>query len=205
MIVKQLCDFLEAKFPMALAAEFDKGKLGLQIGNPSSKIKNVLLTLDVTTEVVHEAIRRDANVIVSHHPCIFYPILEITDQTPTGEIIRLLIKNDIHVYNMHTNLDLSENGVNVVLANRLKLIHHRKASVERAEEAFLRIGEVKPQTLKEFAEHVKNVFGLMHVRVLGNLDRVVGRIGIIGGAGSDIEELNRAKKLRLRLLRHIRN
>ncbi len=104
----------EAIVPPAVAWKNDN--IGLQIGNGADQIKNILVTLDVTKEVVLEAIKKKANLIVSHHPLLFHPLKNISPSTRVGEIVLTAIANNIAVYAAHTNLDSVKSGVNFTLA-----------------------------------------------------------------------------------------
>ncbi|MCX7999575.1 MAG: Nif3-like dinuclear metal center hexameric protein, partial [Leptospiraceae bacterium] len=94
---------------------------GLQVGNANSKLRNILITLDVTENVVDEAIKKKAQLIISHHPLIFKPIRNIIEQDIIGRIILKLVRNDISLYTMHTNLDATRDGVNFAIAKALNL------------------------------------------------------------------------------------
>ena len=100
--------------PFNTAAEFDN--VGLLIGSFDTEVKKALLALDVTSEVINEAINIGANLIITHHPVIFNPLKRIREE----DAVYKLIKNDIAVISVHTNLDLALNyGVNFTLANKL--------------------------------------------------------------------------------------
>jgi dinuclear metal center YbgI/SA1388 family protein len=114
-----IMDKLEQLAPKRLAEDWDN--VGLQIGDPRADIKKVLVSLDLTKEVVQEAIDYKANMIITHHPLIFKPLRQIRFDLSSGEIIKNLIKNDINVYTAHTNLDKAENGLNDMLAEKLFL------------------------------------------------------------------------------------
>ena len=87
---------------------------GLQLGRLNSNVSKSLLALDVTADVVDEAVELGAELIISHHPLIFNPLKCICDE----KILRL-IENKITVISMHTNLDVAYGGVNDVLLNAL--------------------------------------------------------------------------------------
>ncbi|WP_077214000.1 Nif3-like dinuclear metal center hexameric protein [Bacillus dakarensis] len=105
--------------PKSYAMEGDK--IGLQIGSLSQKIENVLVALDVTNEVVDEAIEKNVGLIIAHHPLIYRPLQKINTETKAGKIIEKLIKHEIAVYAAHTNLDVAKGGVNDLLAEALGL------------------------------------------------------------------------------------
>lgn len=115
----QVFKWIEQWAPKKLAYDWDP--IGLQVGNPTSKTKNILVTLDVVEAVVDEAIKNRANLIVAHHPLLFRPLKNLNVTSPKGKTIEKIVKNDITVYAAHTNLDIAEGGVNDLLANRLSL------------------------------------------------------------------------------------
>jgi dinuclear metal center YbgI/SA1388 family protein len=96
-------------------------KIGLQLGTLQKEIRKVLVALDVTDEVVEEAIRVGANLIIAHHAIIFRALAHLQTDTPHGRLYEKLIKHDIAVYIAHTNLDVADGGVNDMLASALGL------------------------------------------------------------------------------------
>ncbi|MBS4173560.1 Nif3-like dinuclear metal center hexameric protein [Bacillus sp. FJAT-49736] len=99
----------------------DGDPIGLQIGNLNKPVKNVLVALDVLENVVDEAIEKDVQLIIAHHPPIFRPLKKITMDNPSGRLLEKLIKHEISVYAAHTNLDVAKGGVNDLLAEALGL------------------------------------------------------------------------------------
>jgi dinuclear metal center YbgI/SA1388 family protein len=99
----------------------DEDPVGLQIGQLNRAVKQVLVTLDVTPEVVQEAIDKNCQLIISHHPPIFRPLKNLRTDTFAGKIVELCLKHDISVYAAHTNLDVATGGVNDLLAHALEL------------------------------------------------------------------------------------
>ena len=95
--------------------------IGLQLGTLNKTVSNVLVALDVTADVVDEAIERGVQLIVAHHAIMFRPMKHIRTDLPAGRLIERLIKHDIAVYISHTNLDVAEGGVNDILAEALGL------------------------------------------------------------------------------------
>ncbi|MDQ0192617.1 Nif3-like dinuclear metal center hexameric protein [Paenibacillus wynnii] len=109
--------YMEQLAPKHLAYDWDK--IGLQLGTLQKEISNVLVALDVNDEVVEEAISLDCNLIIAHHAIIFRPLEGIQTDTPAGKLYEKLIKNDIAVYISHTNLDVTEGGMNDWMAEAL--------------------------------------------------------------------------------------
>ncbi|MCM3122438.1 MULTISPECIES: Nif3-like dinuclear metal center hexameric protein [unclassified Mesobacillus] len=115
----EVIQLFEQFSPKAFAMEGDK--IGLQIGALNQTVEKVLIALDVTEEVVEEAIAKNVQLIIAHHPPIFRPLKKIATDTPAGRMIARLIKHDIAVYAAHTNLDVAKGGVNDLLAEALGL------------------------------------------------------------------------------------
>ena len=99
----------------------DYDNVGLLVGNPYAEVKSILTCLDVTEDVVEEAVAKNVQLIVAHHPLIFNKIGSINPTNEQGKIIYQLIKNDIGLLVAHTNLDAALDGVSFVLANILGL------------------------------------------------------------------------------------
>ena len=119
MKIKEITKPLEQLAPIHLQESYDNS--GLLVGNPESEIKKVLITLDVTEEVLDEAINKQCNLIISHHPVIFKGLKSITGKNATERLVTKAIKNDIGFYAIHTNLDNVDTGVNSILCDRLGL------------------------------------------------------------------------------------
>lgn len=114
-----IINYIEKLAPKSLAEEWDN--VGLQIGDPTADIDKVLITLDITEEVVKEAINSGTQMIVSHHPLFFKPLKNLRFDNAFGKLVRSLVKNDINVFAAHTNLDSAMDGVNQVLARKINL------------------------------------------------------------------------------------
>ncbi len=111
---------IESWAPKEIA--WQKDNVGLQIGDPDKRAKNILLCLEVDDNVIDEALKKKCNLIISHHPLLFSPIKKITPAHDfTSRIIQKLIKNDITLYSAHTNLDYTKDGVSFQLADKLEL------------------------------------------------------------------------------------
>jgi dinuclear metal center YbgI/SA1388 family protein len=192
MLIFDVVNYLDERFPQTLASDFDCGKIGLTIGSSNLELNNVLLTLDLNLEVVQEAIKIGANLIISHHSFIFEPFTKVLFDNEKGKVLGLMFKHQISLYSMHTNLDVGINGVNDVLANLLGL---KNIIGNVMKDSFLRYGDIKKTTLNNFATHVKTCFDLTGVKVAGPLSKEINKVGIIGGGGAQIEELDNALAL----------
>ncbi len=123
MKLKQIIEKLENISSPFFQETYDN--CGLLIGNEAWDCSGILCTLDVTEDVVKEAIKNNCNLIVTHHPIIFNSIKKINYHNYIEKCIILAIKNDIAIYAIHTNLDNIITGVNDVIAQKLNLINKR--------------------------------------------------------------------------------
>lgn len=184
---------LERFAPLPLQEDYDNA--GLQVGLTEAEVSGVLLCLDVTEEVIREAVDLGCNLVVSHHPLLFRGLKTVSDATYVQRSVRLAVQNDVSVYSAHTNLDNVEDGVNFKIAERLglvdvELVSPRKVQVSvggHVSTYMAGSGVVGYLTQKEdslaFLQRVKQTFGvecLMHNELLS---RPVQSIVICGGAG----------------------
>ncbi len=176
--------FFETKYPKDLAYEWDN--VGLQVGTLNKEITGVLLTLDVTKDVVKEALKKRANVIIAHHPLIFKPLKNILSDSYKGSIIETLLKEDIAVYVSHTNYDLGHTGMNTVLADILGLTDTEILEYETPTHGIGKIGAFEPMPMSEAIETIKHRLNMAHGRLITNRtnDKVIKKIAISGGSGA---------------------
>lgn len=120
MKVSEVCGKMEEIAPLHLACEWDH--VGLMVGNPQAEVTGILTCLDVTMEVLEEAVSEGRNMIISHHPFIFHPLTEIDYTSPRGRLVAFAVSHNLNIYSAHTNLDYAERGVNWALAARLGLV-----------------------------------------------------------------------------------
>ena len=117
MILSEITSFLNSEIPLALQESYDN--CGLLIGDSSSEITGALVCLDLTEGVMDEAIKKNCNLVISHHPLIFSGIKSLTGRNDTERLVIRAISNKIAVYALHTNLDNHYQGVNRLLCEKL--------------------------------------------------------------------------------------
>jgi dinuclear metal center YbgI/SA1388 family protein len=100
---------------------WDQDNVGLQLGRRDQRVSRIMIALEITDDVVSEAIRKRVDLILTHHPPLFHRASSITNSDQTGRNILALAQNKIAVYSAHTNLDFTRNGVSFVLAETLGL------------------------------------------------------------------------------------
>jgi len=115
MKVFDVLEFLEKQAPPELAADYDN--VGLLVGDNRDVVTSIVVSLDCTDDTIDMAQKQGANLIVTHHPIIFHPLKSVTSDST----VYSLIKNNISVISMHTNLDAAEGGVNDTLCKILEI------------------------------------------------------------------------------------
>ena len=191
MKIKEIISALERFAPLPLQESYDNA--GLQIGlTAEQEASGALLCLDVTEDVIREAIDLGCNLIVSHHPLLFCPLKRVTCRTQVERCVRLAIQNEIAIYAAHTNLDNAEDGVNYRIAEKLGLV-----DVQMMQQHQVTVGDyhvtagsgllgylpVAEDSLA-FLQRIKDVFHiecLQHNELLG---RPIQSVALCGGAGA---------------------
>lgn len=175
MKVKDILNFLSCRFPLDSACDFDN--VGLLVGDGESEVKNVLIALDCTNEALNEAIKNNCQLIITHHPVIFEGVKEIlADSLPYN-----LIKNDVSVISMHTNLDIAENGVSETLCKVLEL---KNVAPFTADDGYtLWQGETRFKSANDFALFVKEKLGGFVRFVDGKKE--IKKVLVCSGSGGD--------------------
>jgi dinuclear metal center YbgI/SA1388 family protein len=117
--IKEILTELEKLAPLPYQEDYDNA--GLLVGSPDTEVTGILFTLDITEDIVEEAIRKQCNLIVAHHPIIFKGLKKLNGKNYVERTVIKAIKNDIALYATHTNLDHVVGGVNWQIAKRLGL------------------------------------------------------------------------------------
>lgn len=192
--VKDVFAVLNNAAPVTRKMDFDN--VGILVGDPNRVVTRVLVSLDITDEVVCEAIEQGAELIVSHHP-LFFSLKAVRSDDLIGRTVLTLAENRIAAICMHTNLDISRGGVNDALAECLGLRDIECLTVSGTESSgesygLGRIGLTDEATLEEFLPTVKeklNANGLRYAVGSGK----VRRVAVCGGSGgSELEAVYNA-------------
>lgn len=181
---RQITDAIESFAPKTIAEPWDNP--GLMIGSLSDECSGVIVALDLTKDVVNQALQNGCNLIVTHHPFFFSAIKSIDTDDSKGEIIKDVLKNGLTVYSAHTNLDECEDGLCVTLA---KLLGGRNLVPDGVGV----VCDVDETTLKGFAKHVANTLKDDSVKYNGNDDKPIRKMLCICGGGASDSAYNYAK------------
>lgn len=182
MKIKDIIKFLEERFPLSLQEDWDNS--GLQIGNIENDLTNIMISLDLDEQTIQKAKEKSCNLIINHHPFLFSSIKSIDLNEENGKIIKELIKNDITVFAMHTNLDIGKGGVNDNLAKLLELRDISNLDTNN-ENPMARFGYTDEITAYDFSKFVKEKLNCKGLILYGDKDKKIEKVALCGGAGSD--------------------
>ncbi len=186
--VKNILNILDKKYPLRYAYEWDN--CGHLIGDPEKMVNTCLTTLEITDEVIDEAVENNIDLIISHHPVIFSGIKKLSFDDLKGRHLIKLIKNDIDVISLHTNFDIAEDGLNDSFAKLIELRNIKILDVigedDKCPYGMGRVGILEnSMSLKELGERLKTLLNIDSVRVVGDLDYEINKVAIVTGAGSE--------------------
>lgn len=163
MKIKEILHTIERLAPLPLQESWDN--CGVQIGDVTQEAKAVLLCIDVTENVLDEAIRLGCNLVISHHPLAFRSFKSLTGRNYVERCMIKACKHDIVVYAAHTNLDNAAGGVNFQLAKMLNLQQVRILAPQK--KALSKLVTFVPV---DHAENVRTALFNAGVGSIGNYD-----------------------------------
>lgn len=185
MKCREITGKIEARYPKCYAMEWDN--VGLLAGRSDKEVKKVYLALDATDEVIDEAVRWGADLLITHHPLIFKGLKKVNDEDFISRRVLRLIQNDISYYAMHTNYDVM--GMADLAGEILNLKEPEVLEVTAAEvqEGIGRVADLDEElSLEECSRFVKERFHLPNVKVFGDSKMRVNRIAVSPGSGKSM-------------------
>ncbi|MCB5279756.1 MAG: Nif3-like dinuclear metal center hexameric protein [Candidatus Cloacimonetes bacterium] len=189
MTIQSVFEQLARFAPTALAQDWDN--VGLLVGDPSRKVKRILISLDASANAVDFALKTKCNLIVSHHPLIFHPLRTITHPT-----ILKMVEKKIGLISMHTNFDSAIGGVNHALADALEMEVVESLGIGESRDIGLVCSYKKSYCLSEIAQYVRQRLDASGLRLWTagwNENREIRRIAICGGSGGSMLTLAEQK------------
>lgn len=184
MQLNELIDIIEISLPKATAMEGDR--IGLQIQSERNTAEKVLITLEMTDEVVAEAVTNACDCVVSFHPLIYKPLAQISNSDRVGRICSKLIKNDISLIVVHTNFDAHSEGTSKIIADKLnlKIIDFLLPDPNLKGYGMGIIAEPKVKTtdirlIKDIAEMC-----MSPLKYCKGKSEIISKIAIVGGSGT---------------------
>lgn len=193
MILQNIINALEEFAPLAYQESYDNS--GLLTGHFNQEITAALLTIDVTPEVIDEAIAIGANCIISHHPLIFSGLKHVRGENYVERCVIKAIQNNIAIYAAHTNFDSVFEGVNHKIAQKL---HIQQLQILQPSEHTSNVGSgmignlEKPVSINDFLENLKQTFNCKVLKTSPLCKETISRVAFCGGSGSFL--IQEAKK-----------
>ena len=171
----------ESVWPASSAEAWDNP--GLISGSLEQKHSKALITVDITNEVLEEALESGCTLIISHHPLLLGGIETLRQDAYKGSLLAKAIKNDIALFAAHTNADIVVGGVSDLLAKKIGI--ENAVALDGNIEGHGRIGKIKPQTLEKFLSNIqtqipKTARGISYI---GDLDSTVETVALVAGSG----------------------
>lgn len=178
--VGQVLRLIDGLAPFELAEPWDN--VGLLAGAPDWPVEKVLCALDLRMEVLDEAKRIGAQLIVTHHPILFRGRKNLCESDGEGRLLCALVRSKIAMIAAHTNYDNAAPGVNDALAGVLGLRDAQPL------ESGMRIGTIEETDFGTFCDRVRSALK-GPARCYGDLKRMIRRVAVLGGAGEDYARL----------------
>ena len=180
-----LAKIIEKRYPKSLASEWDS--VGLVIGKQKNIINKILLTVDITTKVIDEAIKKSCDLIISHHPFILEPE-EIEDiKNYKNKLKQKIEKENISIYVAHTNADIASEGVNDSLVKKFNLKNAKSFGIDNLG----RMGVIEePVNLSQLVDKIIKVIPVNKnaIQISGDKNKIVKTVAVCGGSGSSLLE-----------------
>ena len=183
MLLREIINSIESVAPRSAQEEWDNS--GMQVGDTGRDVSSVLLTTDITEDVVHEAVALGCQLIISHHPLLFHGLKQVCGQSAQARVVELAIKQDIAIYSAHTNLDSVVGGINTRLAEKLGLTGVSGLVVS----GLGAIGKL-PQSMlyADFIGHICEVLDCTYIRYTRPAKETIQTVALCGGSGAEFIE-----------------
>lgn len=191
MKIRDIAECIEQFAPLSLQESYDNA--GLVVGRADDELRGgVLLAVDVTREVLDEAVRLGCGMVVTHHPIIFHPLKRLNSASEVERCVEQAIKNDIALYACHTNLDSARDGMSWRLGSMLRVQGMQVLSPSVEEAGFGVVGDLaEPMSVEAFFDMLRERLGVKVIRHSQVVGESVSRVAICTGAGGSCMEAAR--------------
>lgn len=189
MLLRDVISKIDCRIPLSWAETWDNP--GLNVGSPDRDISSIVIALDVNKSSVAQAVDVGAELLITHHPSIFRPLKRIVYNSNDVSAIVNAIKNNISLYSIHTNWDVSREGVNVILADRMSLRDCMPLYRTLNKPGVWGIGTVGflpiAMTAEDFSTYIALRLNLTNGMFYSrNFERKLKKVAIAGGACGDM-------------------
>ncbi len=193
MLVKEITQILNTLFPLSLQEDYDN--TGSQIAFPDSPVTGILLALDIDQTVLREALDRNCEMIITHHPLFFSPLKRIDAADPRSALILSIIEKRISLFSLHTNLDrvyYDRLGRALGFPEGRVLLESRQNADAGAPGFGTLTGPDSPITLRELLKRIKERLDLEFIVYSGDPDMEITTVALLNGSGgSSIDRIIR--------------
>lgn len=195
-----IINIMENIAPTYLAEEWDN--VGLQVGDKNRQVRKIMVCLELNSKIIDEAIKKDIDMIITHHPLIFKPLSKLVASDPIASIVNKLIKNDINLYCAHTNLDIAIGGTSDYMAELLNLKDLSTLSITHSKKYCKLVVFVPEDNIEEIRETISqagagNIGNYSHctyqTKGIGTFKPLKGAKPYIG----NLDELGKVSEYRL--------
>jgi dinuclear metal center YbgI/SA1388 family protein len=173
MIVRDIQKLFEEWAPSEIAWETDN--VGLQVGSYDKQVQKILIALDPSEEVIDEAVKKNIDLIVTHHPLIFEPLKSVISDNDNNRLVYKLVQSGISLFSAHTNLDFTANGVSYALAKIIELQNVRP--LKKSTEHFRKISVFVPS---DYVEKITEAMAISGAGIIGNYEYCSFRTSGVG-------------------------
>ncbi len=195
MKIGDVAAIIEEFAPLSLQESYDNA--GLVVGRPEAELQGgILLAVDVTEEVIAEAVELGFNMVVTHHPIVFHPLKKFNSSSVAERCVEAAIRNGIALYAAHTNLDSARDGMSWRLGEMLGL--QQMSLLEpfgdgRVDAGFGVIGTLAgPLPVEEFLANLRKTLDVSVVKHSAVVSETVSRVAVCTGSGGSLMEAARA-------------
>ena len=194
MKIRDIIAPIEEFAPLSLQESYDNA--GLIVGRLDDELQGgVLLAVDVTEEVIAEAVEKGCGLIITHHPIIFHPLKRLNSASVVERCVEMAIRNNIALYACHTNLDATRNGMSWRVGEMLGLQDMEVLQPTAEGTGFGVVGTLQqPMAESAFLKCVQQTFSVEALRHSALLGRDVRRVAICTGAGASLMKEAEASK-----------
>ncbi len=187
MLLGEVINIIESVAPLSIQEEWDNS--GLQVGVKEAEVASVLLCTDITEAIVDEAIAKDCQLIISHHPLLFHGLKTIQGATPQERCVMQAIRHGIAIYSSHTAMDCYLHGVSGRMAEKLGITDYRILSLTGENVGLGVIGRLPAAIpFDALLARVKEAFHAPVIRYVAPTATLVQTIALCGGAGSEFTQ-----------------
>lgn len=187
MKIRDIVAAIEAVAPLAWQASYDNA--GLVVGRPDAEVEAALLAVDVTEEVIAEAVAKGCGLIITHHPIIFHPLKRLNGSSQVERCVEEAIRRNVALYACHTNLDSAPGGMSYRLASMLGVqgCQVLEPSDKGEGVGFGVVGDL-PEAVPtiEYLERIRKILGCKCIRHSEIASETVRRVAICTGSGGSM-------------------